>query len=157
MQLRLNYTFNPDLTLELYAEPFSASGRFTNHGELPAPRAFDQRTYGTDGTTITKVSDQEFRVSDSRNGETFSLPVADFSDFSFRSNFVLRWEWTRGSTFYLVWQQNRYTQCSFFSVASECPTDAIPGTPARPGFMGSALSGPGDNFFAVKMSYWLAL
>jgi hypothetical protein len=157
MQLRLNYTFNPDLTIELYAEPFSASGRFTNHGELPAPRAFDQRTYGTDGTTITKVSDQEYRVSDSRNGGTFSLPVADFNDFSFRSNFVLRWEWTRGSTFYLVWQQNRYTQCSFFSVASECPTDAIPGTPTRPGFMGSALSVPGDNFFAVKISYWLAL
>jgi hypothetical protein len=156
-QIRLNYTFNPDLTVELYAEPFSASGRFTAHGELPAARSFDLRAYGTDGTTITRASDQEYRVTDSRNGGTFTLPNADFNNFSFRSNFVVRWEWTRGSTLYLVWQQNRFTQCSFFSAAADCPTDAVPGTPVQPGFMGSALSVPGDNFFAIKVSYWLVL
>ena len=32
-QLRLNYAFTPDLTLEGYAEPFAASGRYYDFGE----------------------------------------------------------------------------------------------------------------------------
>ena len=37
-QIRLNYTFKPDLTLDFYGEPFSASGRYDHLGELAAAR-----------------------------------------------------------------------------------------------------------------------
>ena len=30
--------------------------------------------------------------------------LSDFRILSFRSNFVLRWEWTAGSTLFLIWQ-----------------------------------------------------
>src|SRR5207253_8575073 len=37
-RFRLNYAVTPNFTLEGYAEPFAASGRFYDFGELPAPR-----------------------------------------------------------------------------------------------------------------------
>ena len=39
MQVRLNYTFKPDLTLDFYGEPFAASGRYSHFGELAVPFA----------------------------------------------------------------------------------------------------------------------
>ncbi|MDQ3515639.1 MAG: carbohydrate binding family 9 domain-containing protein, partial [Gemmatimonadota bacterium] len=57
MNLRANYTFKPDLTLEVYAQPFAASGRYYDFGELPAPRVLELRYYGTDGTAATKNAD----------------------------------------------------------------------------------------------------
>ena len=38
MEVRLNYTFKPDLTLDFYGEPFAASGHYSNFGELAAAR-----------------------------------------------------------------------------------------------------------------------
>ena len=40
-RFRLNYAFTPNFTVEGYAEPFAASGRFYDFGELPAPRSRD--------------------------------------------------------------------------------------------------------------------
>ena len=40
-RFRLNYAFTPNFTVEAYAEPFAASGRFYDFGELPAPRSRD--------------------------------------------------------------------------------------------------------------------
>src|SRR5262249_30134302 len=33
-RFRINYAFTPDLTLEVYAEPFASSGRYYDFGEL---------------------------------------------------------------------------------------------------------------------------
>lgn len=153
--LRLNYTFAPDLTLEVYAQPFTASGNYSRFGELPAPRRGDLRRYGTDGTTITALSDQFHTVTDTRYGGTFEIPNPDFNVFSLRSNVVLRWEWRRGSTLYLVWQQNREGACSPFLDIRDCPTSAPPGTGSRPGFLTDVFGLPGDNFLAIKASYWI--
>ena len=49
-EMRLNYTFKPDLSLEFYGEPFAASGRYYSFGELAAPGGLERRTYGTSGT-----------------------------------------------------------------------------------------------------------
>ena len=155
LQLRLNYTFTPDLTLEAYAEPFTASGLYYRHGELPAAGSFDLREYGTDGTTIVKEGSDAYRVTDGKNGGSFTIPVTDFNTFSFRSNLVLRWEWRRGSTLYLVWQQNRSGQCAASTTPGTCPTDAPPGSLSRPAYLGDALRIPGDNYLALKISYWL--
>ena len=37
-QVRVNYTFKPDLNLDFYGEPFAASGRYDSVGELAAAR-----------------------------------------------------------------------------------------------------------------------
>ena len=94
-QVRLNYTFKPDLNLDFYGEPFAASGRYDGFGELAAARS----------RLLLPV-------------DPVAIGNRDFSVRSFRSNLVLRWEWRAGSTLYLVWQQDRETEDTFRRRAS---------------------------------------
>jgi hypothetical protein len=155
-RVRVNYTFAPRLTLEAYAEPFAASGRYGDIGELVAARGADLRVYGTDGTSIGPQLADGFEVTDHRNGQQFLVPRPDFSALSFRSNVVLRWEWQPGSTLFLVWQQSRSSVCSIGD-PSACPPDTVPGRLVGPSTLGSALRAPGDTFLAIKASYWLSI
>jgi hypothetical protein len=140
-QLRANYTFKPDMTLDLYAEPFAASGRYDGIGQLSAARSRFLRLYGTDGTMLTPQADGSLHVTD---GEaSFALPNRNFNVLSFRSNLVLRWEWRPGSTLYLVWQQDR-------------AADAAGTTRATFGDMFTSLRARGDNYFVVKTSFWFS-
>ncbi len=139
-RLRLNYAFSPFLTLEGYAEPFIASGRFFNYGELDAPRSSVLRTYGSDGTTLSRDSSGKATIRDGT--DSFTLSNRDFNVRSFRSNMVLRWEWNPGSTLFLVWQQNRRT------------TDSN-GHHIRLGDLFQTTRAAGDNFLSLKMTYWL--
>ena len=140
MQLRLNYTFKPDINLDVYLEPFAASGHYYGFGELTAPRARQLRVYGTDGTAITPEPSGSQVVTD--GGATFTLKNADFNVRSFRSNVVFRWEWRRGSTLYLVWQQDRRG------------TEAT-GERVGLGDVFGSLTAPGSNIFVIKTSFWL--
>lgn len=79
---RLSYTFRPDLTLQLYAQPFISA---LDYSDLQA-------------------------VADSRatSFEDRYEPVAvdldpDLNFKQFRSNAVLRWEYRSGSTLFVVW------------------------------------------------------
>jgi hypothetical protein len=140
MQLRLNYAFTPEFTLEMYAEPFASSAHYYDHGELEAARSKYLRTYGTDGTTITQESDGSYTVTD--GSDTFTIDALDFNVVSLRSNLVLRWEYSPGSTLFLVWQQNRADG-----------TDS--GEPVDFDRMMDSFSASGENFFAIKMTYWI--
>ena len=145
-QIRLNYLFTPNLSLELYAEPFVASGAYSDFGELAAAKSSNLREYGTDGTTIRPVFDVEtgrtvsYEVDE---GSTkFFLPNNNFNTQSFRSNLVLRWEWSPGSTLFFVWQQNK----SAF---------APDGSPLQAGSLFDAVTSPGQNIIAIKVNYWI--
>lgn len=140
-RLRLNYAFSPDVTLETYLEPFVSAGRYYGQGELPVAGSYALRVYGTDGTTATRDAAGNVRVTD--GALAFTLPNRDFTVRSLRSNVVTRWEWRPGSTLFLVWQQNRGA------------SDPI-GPLVRPGGLFDSFSATGDNFFAVKVSYWIA-
>ncbi|HSM09191.1 MAG TPA: DUF5916 domain-containing protein [Gemmatimonadota bacterium] len=147
LPIRMNYAFHPDLSLELWAQPFAASGRFSEFGELPEAAAFDLRAYGTDGTTIDESTDPEsgarlYTVTD--GPDEFTLPDRNFNRLSFRSNLVMRWELRPGSTLFLVWQQN----------LSESAAD---GSYVRPGDLLDVFGAPGRNVLALKMSYWLQM
>lgn len=140
-RMRVNYAFTPDLSLELYAEPFAASGHFYDFGELPAARSHALRTYGSDGTTITEQADGSHEVS--ADGETFTIAPRDFNVLSFRSNLVLRWEWLRGSTLFVVWQQDR-------------SGPAASGRAVGVGSLFDTFGTEGRNFVALKLTYWLS-
>ncbi|MGH7568453.1 MAG: DUF5916 domain-containing protein [Gemmatimonadales bacterium] len=140
--IRANYTLTPDLTLELFAEPFAASGRFYGFGELAAPRTTRLRRYGTDGTTIARDPAGDYLVTDNGGADTLAIANPDFNVLSFRSNLVLRWEWRPGSTLFLVWQQNRQH-------------DDARGAHVGPADLMDSLRATGDNFLAIKASYWI--
>ena len=139
-RFRLNYAFTPNFTVEGYAEPFSASGRFYDFGELSAARSKVQRVYagaGT-GTQVTRDTAGGRTVTD--GADTFTIPNLDFNRLSFRSNLVLRWEWLPGSTAFLIWQQNR--QDSDPAGRFINPRDLLDATRAS-----------GDHFLVMKISY----
>ena len=140
-RMRLNYTFTPSLTLESYLEPFASSGTYHGFGELDAARSGDLRVYGEGGTTIVRGADGTRTVT--ADGETFTIANRDFNVRSLRSNVVLRWEWRPGSTAYLVWQQDGSTDRALGSVG--------------PGDLFDAFGASPDQFFAIKLSYWLPI
>ena len=89
--LRLNYTFTPTMSLQVYAQPFDSKGTYANVRELSAtPRAsaYDQRYQAYGDTAVTN-----------RPG--------GFNYKQFASNVVFRWEYKPGSTLFLVWNQGR--------------------------------------------------
>jgi hypothetical protein len=140
MQYRLGLTLKPDLNLDIYAEPFAASGRYYDYGELLAPGSRQRLTYGTEGTTLSLQPDGSRVVT--AGGATFTLGNKNFNTLSFRSNIVLRWEWRMGSTLYLVWQQDRS--------GTERVGDYI-----GLGDAFRSVTAPGRNLFLIKTSFWM--
>ena len=140
MEYRLRLTLKPDMDLDVYAEPFAASGRYYDHGELLTPGERDRLRYGSAGTSVDVDADGHRLI---RIGETsFTLRNRDFNTLSFRSNVVLRWEWRPGSTLYVVWQQDR------------SGTERI-GSLINPRDMFRSITAPGSNLFVIKTSFWL--
>jgi hypothetical protein len=140
MEYRLGLTLKPDVNLDVYAEPFAASGRYYDYGELLEPRSRERLQYGTSGTTLRLNPDGSRVVTD--GAATINLRNRDFNTLSFRSNVVLRWEWRAGSTIYVVWQQDR------------AGTDVL-GTRVNVGDAFRSITAPGPNIFLVKTSFWL--
>ena len=139
LQTRLNYSITPDLSFELYAEPFASSANFYDFGELAQPRDLELRRYANDPQSTISRNGDTYTVSDPYG--TFEFNRSDFNFLSFRSNLVMRWEWTPGSTLFLVWSQNRSESIS---------TDAL----VRPGNIFDTFSAVGLNNFAIKVTYW---
>ena len=146
MDTRLNITFTPTLTLELYAQPFISSVQYAHLKEFAAPRTLDKLVYGTDvGTLTVRGTDPRvFVVDPDGTGPAASFEVTDpsFTLRSLRGNAVLRWEYHPGSTLFLVWTQSR----------SNALTDGLLdlGRDIGPVFTGAA-----ENIFLVKLNYWL--
>lgn len=144
-EVRVNYAFTPDLSLEGYFEPFAATGRYSEFGELPEAGTTNLRIYGTDGTSISESTGDAphtMTVQDGVDEFTFTRP--DFRSLSFRSNLVMRWEWLPGSTLFLVWQLDR-GGFDFETGPDGAGFGDLLDTPGE----------PGRNFFAVKATYWL--
>jgi hypothetical protein len=84
--IRASYTLTPNLSLQVYAQPFTSTGRYANYKELQDGRATDY----------------------AHRYDTYAYPGdADFKALSFRTTNVLRWEFKPGSTLFVVWQQRR--------------------------------------------------
>ncbi|MGH7482243.1 MAG: DUF5916 domain-containing protein [Longimicrobiales bacterium] len=139
--VRLNYALRPNLTLETYLEPFASAGRFHGFGELAAARSAELRVYGSEGSTIER-DDDGYTITD--GADSFRLADHDFDIRSLRSNLVLRWEWRPGSTAYLVWQQNRFVDDGAYGAVG-------------PAELGDAFGTRGDQFVALKVSYWIPM
>ena len=146
--VRVNMTFTPELTLQLFARPFITSGEYSNLKEFRTPGSFDFDVYGEDRGTITPVMEDgritEYMVDPGDGGDPFTLGNRDFNFRSLRGNAVLRWEWRPGSTLFLVWQQQREDFAPFdgFGIGEE---------------LGEVFRAPVENLFLVKATYWFGL
>jgi hypothetical protein len=120
MTLRLNYTLTPNLSLQLYGQPFVSAGRYDAYKEL------------IDGRAPYATRFAPFDYPDN----------ADFKVLSFRTTNVMRWEFTPGSTLFVVWQQGRegFNRDGTFRFRSD---------------YGGVFDTPSTNTVLVKLSYWL--
>ena len=147
--MRLDWTFTPTLSLQLFAEPFVSAAEFSGYKELVKPRSFETATYGVDRGTIEEFAPNRFRVDPDGTGpaRAFAFGQAfgqsDFNLRSLRGNAVLRWEWRPGSTLFFVWQQER-EGLEFFG-------DFDGGREFR-----GIFDSPQRNVFLIKATYWLA-
>jgi hypothetical protein len=145
---RLGLALTPRLSLDVYAEPFVSTARYTGLKLVADPRAaayadrFDM--LGPDRLT-RPGGDSAATVDVNRDGvPDFSFDEPDFRVVSLRTNTVLRWEFLPGSTLFVVWQQNR-----------EDDTPDAAGGLGR-GFL-DTFAATGQHVFAVKVAYWLGL
>ncbi len=126
---RVDYTLSPTLSLQVYAQPFASSGRYSNWRQLADPRNsnYDLRfkPYGTP-----------------EGARAYDFDVAEFN-----SNVVLRWEYRAGSAIYAVWTQGR----NFQNDGSAFGNFNVGGS-AR-----DLYAIHPDNTFLIKASYWFSL
>ena len=141
--IRLNWTFNPRLSLELYLQPLLAVGKYDQFKELASPKKYEYNLFGEDGSTISySDSAEEYTVDPDGPGPApdFSFANPDFNFKSLRGTIVLRWEYLPGSILYFVWTQNR-------------ADEANPGDFNFRRDMGDLFTAPGDNIFLIKISF----
>ena len=138
--IRLNWTFTPELSLQLYAQPLISSTDYKNFKELAAPKTYDFNIYGTGSSTFDEST---LTADPDGNGPANPIQIEnpDKSFKSLRGNVVLRWEFVPGSIVYFVWTQTR-------SDSEENGVFRF-GRSFRRLFNTEA-----DNIFMVKFSYW---
>lgn len=110
LETRVDWTFSPTLSLQLFAQPFVTTGRFSRHKELARPRAFDFEAYGVDrGTIVEDAAAKRLTIDPDGAGPSppFTVGDHDFTVRSLRGNAVVRWEYRPGSAIFFVWQQER--------------------------------------------------
>lgn len=105
---RLDWTFTPQLSLQLFAQPFIASARYYDYAEFYAPRTFRFDVYGQDRGTIARDSRGIYTIDPdgpAGGAQSFTLADPSFDLHTLRSSIVLRWEYRPGSTLFFALQR----------------------------------------------------
>jgi len=136
---RLDWTFSPALTLQLFAQPLLSSGDYVTYKQLAAAQTFDFIDLGPSDPSGTQSVDF--------NGDGVTDFTFDDEDFNFRSligNVVLRWEYRPGSAVFLVWQhgQEDTAEAGDFDFGRD---------------LSALFKAPSDDRFILKINYWLGL
>ncbi len=144
MDTRVEWTFTPTLSLQMYAQPFVATGKYENFKEFLTPKQYDFAVYGKDRGTIARSAAGVYTVDPDGTGPATAFQFGDpnFNVRSLRGNAVFRWEYRPGSALFFVWQQERsgFEPIGDFS-ASRDIGDIFKTTPT--------------NVFLIKATYWL--
>ncbi len=109
MDIRINYSITPDLSLQYWGQPFIYSANYSRFADVIDAGNIDinkQYHAFSDSEISYDEKDDSYIVAEN-NQLSFIFENPDFSVFEFRSNFVLRWEYIPGSTAYIVWSQGR--------------------------------------------------
>ena len=143
LNTRLDWTFTPYISLQLFLQPFASAGHFARYKEFLTPQRFDFAIYGQDAGTVTRAGG-DVTVDPDGTGPAASFTFRDqnYTARELRGNAVLRWELRPGSTLFLVWQQSRdaFASTADLNVAGQ---------------LGTLLNEPARNVLLVKLAWWL--
>jgi hypothetical protein len=144
---RLDYTLTPDLSIQYYGQPFIASGKYSNYKRITHPHAshFNDRFDTFTGDRIAyNPTDGTLGFDEDGDGNAdYTISKPNFNFREFRSNLVVRWEYRRGSTLFLVWSQGRssFGNSGIFSYKND---------------MQDLFGVKAHNIFLIKFSYWFS-
>ncbi len=145
---RLNYSLTPDLSIQYYGQPFVSAGKYSDFKKITSPRAkhyADRFHTFSEHEIVYDPAEKEYLFDEDQDLNTdYSIHKPDFNFLQFRSNLVIRWEYSAGSTLYLVWSQGRkgYVSNGYFSFRNDLQElyNIYP-----------------DNIFLIKFSHWFSL
>lgn len=146
--IRLNYSITNNMSIQYYGQPFVSAGRYSRFKRVTDPRA--DRYAGrferlSDGALTYDDADEVYRVDENLDGAVdYTFDDPDFNFRQFRSNLVLRWEYTPGSTLFLVWQQQRSGSGGSGEFAARRDLEGLFDTYP-------------SNIFLLKFNYWFSL
>jgi hypothetical protein len=155
METRVDWTFSPRLSLQLFAQPLLSSGDYVQYKQLRSSRSYDFDAF-TPGqadatgeevlcsTAICQVGETQYVDFDGDGVVDDSFSDGDFNVRSLVGNAVLRWEYRPGSTIFFVWQRNQVGRSSVGDFDFDRDLGALFGAAA-------------ENRFIVKVNYWLGL
>ncbi len=145
---RINYTITPDLSIQYYGQPFISSGKYSDLKRITDPRAesFNNRYHIFSGNeSIHDEVNEVYNIDENLDGTTdYTIDNPDFNFQQFRSNLVVRWEYSPGSTVYLVWSQGRTASGSNGRFNFDKDMDNLFGIQPH-------------NVFLIKFNYWFSL
>ncbi len=153
MTVRADYAFTPDLSLQLYAQPFISAGRYTRFAEVSRPRAaafaerfarFDGRLFFNGETGLYDVDYDADGAFDPDASADFSFSDPDFNVRELNATLVLRWEYRPGSQLFVVWSRGQAAS------ASTGRFDLWRDT-------GDLFRAESTNTLLVKLSYWFGV
>jgi hypothetical protein len=155
MDMRVDWTFTPTLSLQLFAQPFVAAGDFRDFREFTTPGRSEYAVYGVDRGTVCAFTAGGARTYRINPTQSVACPASleqaegmlrvddpDFNVRSLRGNAVLRWEYRPGSALFFVWQQERsgFEPLGGFEAGRD---------------LGRLFREPARNVFLVKATYWI--
>lgn len=146
LTLRLNYTLTPDLSIQLYTQPYVSAGKYSEFKEVIQPRAenYDDRWYVFSGGEVIFQDDYYHLLIPGSGGDEITFDNPDFNFSQIRSNLVVRWEYLPGSILYFVWTSGRndYSSNGALSLGKD---------------LKNLFNAPSTNAFMIKISYWFNL
>jgi hypothetical protein len=99
------------LTLQYWGQPYIASGKYYNYKYILNPLAkeyTDRFHVYTSAQSTFDESNNQYNIDENTDGTTdYTIGNNNFNYQFFLSNLVIRWEYSPGSTVYLVWSQTR--------------------------------------------------
>jgi len=141
LETRVDWTFSPTLSLQLFAQPLVATGEYRSFKSLRRARTFDFDTFRESDGTLTR--DENGYVARPPGGPALTIGRPDFTTLFLVGNAVVRWEYRPGSALFFVWQQRRSGGGS--------TSGFVPGRN-----LGEIFGEPPENVFAIKATYWIA-
>ncbi|HVV87130.1 MAG TPA: DUF5916 domain-containing protein [Kofleriaceae bacterium] len=143
LTLRGSWTFTPDLSLQVYAQPFLSVGAYRGYklaGDTHAARYADrfvpiapsQLVFGDDVLAID---------ADGDGTSDFVIDRPDYDVRALRSTVVLRWQYRPGSSAYLIWSQDR--ESSTYDRSLQLGRD-----------LAGMLAADAQQVLMLKVNYW---
>ena len=138
--LRAEYFITPELSLQYYGSPYASIGKYIDYRKVDQSKSpgLNERFSPLSISGDNLVDENDDVLLD------FTTENPDFNFQEFRSNFVIRWEYKTGSTFYFVWTNTSSVYDDVYNPSIVESFKNISKVKAQ-------------NAFMIKLSYWFSL